>query len=55
MVPKLRALSRGDIMLVRQMYIVTPGEAKVGGFNVNSFKDAQAAYYKCANLPPWAS
>jgi len=37
------------------VYIVTPGEAKVGGFNVNSFKDAQAAYYKCANLPPWAS
>jgi hypothetical protein len=33
------------------VYIVTPGEAKVGGFNVNAFKDAQAAYYKCANLP----
>jgi hypothetical protein len=37
------------------VYIVTPGEAKVGGFNVNAFKDAQAAYYKCANLPPSAS
>lgn len=32
-------------------YIMTPGEAKVGGFNVNAFKDAQVAYYRCANLP----
>ena len=36
------------------VYIMTPSEAKVGGFNVNAFKDAQAAYYKCANLPPSA-
>src|SRR5256885_16967699 len=34
------------------VYIMTPGEAKAGGFNVNAFKDAQAAYYKCASLPP---
>ena len=33
-------------------YIMAPGEAKVGGFNVNAFKDAQVAYYNCANLPP---
>jgi hypothetical protein len=39
------------------VYISTPSEAKVkvSGFNVNAFKDAQAAYYKCANLPESAS
>ncbi len=32
-------------------YIMAPGEASVGGFNVNAFKDAQVAYYKCTGLP----
>jgi hypothetical protein len=32
-------------------YIIVPSEASVGGFNVNAFKDAQVAYYKCGNLP----
>jgi hypothetical protein len=36
-------------------YIITPSETTVGGFNVNAFKDAQVAYYKCANLPASAS
>lgn len=33
------------------VYVRVPGEASVGGFNVNAFKDAQVAYYRCANLP----
>lgn len=32
-------------------YIIIPGETSVMGFNVNAFKDAQVAYYKCASLP----
>jgi hypothetical protein len=32
-------------------YIMAPGEASIGGFNVNAFKDAQVAYYRCASLP----
>ena len=32
-------------------YIIAPGEASIGGFNVNAFKDAQVAYYKCTSLP----
>lgn len=32
-------------------YIMAPGEASIGGFNVNAFKDAQVAYYKCTSLP----
>ena len=32
-------------------YIMAPGEASIGGFNVNAFKDAQVAYYKCNSLP----
>jgi hypothetical protein len=32
-------------------YIMAPGEASIGAFNVNAFKDAQVAYYKCASLP----
>jgi len=32
-------------------YIIAPGEASIGGFNVNAFKDAQVVYYKCASLP----
>jgi hypothetical protein len=34
------------------VYVMVPGRASVGGFNVNAFKDAQVAYYKCADLPP---
>ena len=32
-------------------YIILPSEMSFGGFNVNAFKDAQVAYYRCANLP----
>jgi len=34
------------------VYLMVPGEASVGGFNVNAFKDAKVAYYNCAELPP---
>lgn len=37
------------------VYIMVPGQASVGGFNVNAFKDAQVAYYKCASLPAASS
>lgn len=37
------------------VYVMIPGEARVGAFNVNAFKDAQVAYYKCANLPETTS
>lgn len=36
-------------------YIMLPSETTVGGFNVNAFKNAQVAYYKCANLPAASS
>lgn len=32
-------------------YVVIPSETSIGGFNVNAFKDAQVAYYKCSSLP----
>lgn len=32
-------------------YIIAPSEASIGGFNVNAFRDAQVAYYRCASLP----
>lgn len=32
-------------------YIIAPSEMSFGGFNVNAFKDAQVAYYRCAGLP----
>jgi hypothetical protein len=32
-------------------YIMTPSEMSVGIVNVNAFKDAQVAYYRCASLP----
>lgn len=32
-------------------HVIAPGEASIGGFNVNAFKDAQVVYYKCASLP----
>lgn len=34
------------------VYVMVPGRPSIGGFNVNAFKDAQVAYYKCADLPP---
>jgi hypothetical protein len=33
------------------VYVMVPSTASIGGFNVNAFKDAQVAYYKCSNLP----
>ena len=33
------------------VYIMVPGKAAIGAFNVNAFKDAQVAYYKCGSLP----
>ena len=32
-------------------YVIVPSETSIGGFNVNAFKDAEVAYYKCASLP----
>jgi hypothetical protein len=32
-------------------HVIAPGEASIGGLNVNAFKDAQVVYYKCAALP----
>lgn len=32
-------------------YVIVPSESSVMGFNVNAFKDAEVAYYKCASLP----
>jgi hypothetical protein len=32
-------------------YVIIPSETSVGGFNVNAFKDAEVAYYKCGSLP----
>jgi len=37
------------------VYVMVPGEARIGAFNVNAFKDAQVAYYKCTNLPAGTS
>ncbi|HEX8757966.1 MAG TPA: hypothetical protein VF745_16645 [Steroidobacteraceae bacterium] len=37
------------------VYVMVPSQASIGGFNVNAFKDAQVAYYKCSNLPSAAS
>jgi hypothetical protein len=33
------------------VYVMTPSEKSIGGFNVNAFSDAQLAYFKCSNLP----
>src|SRR6185312_11322836 len=33
------------------VYLMVPGEASIGGFNVNAFKDAKVAYYSCTQLP----
>lgn len=32
-------------------YVIIPSETSIGGFNVNAFKDAEVAYYKCSSLP----
>lgn len=32
-------------------YLIRPGDALLGNFNVNAFKDAQIAYYHCDALP----
>jgi len=32
-------------------YIMTPSEVSIGMVNVNAFRDAQVAYFKCNNLP----
>lgn len=32
-------------------HVIAPGEASIGGLNVNAFKDAQVVYYKCTSLP----
>ena len=31
--------------------IMIPSETSIMGFNINAFKDAQVAYYKCTALP----
>ncbi len=32
-------------------HVMIPAEANLMGFNTNAIKEAQVAYYKCANLP----
>lgn len=32
-------------------YIIAPSETSIMGFNVNAFRDAEVAYYRCNNLP----
>ena len=32
-------------------HIMAPSDTSIGGVNINAFKDAQVAYYKCASLP----
>jgi len=31
--------------------VMPPSDTSIGGVNINAFKDAQVAYYKCASLP----
>ncbi len=33
-------------------HVMPPSDTSIGGVNINAFKDAQVAYYKCASLPP---
>lgn len=33
------------------VYVMLPSEKSIGGFDINAFSDAQAAYFKCSNLP----
>jgi hypothetical protein len=32
-------------------HVMPPSDTSIGGININAFKDAQVAYYKCASLP----
>lgn len=32
-------------------HVMPPSDTSIGGFNINAFKDAQVAYYKCVSLP----
>lgn len=32
-------------------YVMRPSDMEIGGLNVNAFRSAKVAYYKCANLP----
>jgi hypothetical protein len=32
-------------------HIMPPSDTSIGGININAFKDAQVAYYKCTSLP----
>jgi hypothetical protein len=32
-------------------HVVPPSDTSIGGVNINTFKDAQVAYYKCTSLP----
>jgi hypothetical protein len=32
-------------------HVMPPSDTSIGGVNINTFKDAQVAYYKCASLP----
>ncbi|HEV3010962.1 MAG TPA: hypothetical protein VGX52_18195 [Burkholderiales bacterium] len=32
-------------------HIMPPSDTSIGGVNINAFKDAQVAYYKCGSLP----
>src|SRR5258708_3565621 len=36
-------------------YIMAPAQMGIGSVNLNAFRDAQVAYYKCSNLPRGAS
>jgi hypothetical protein len=32
-------------------HIMPPSDTSIGGININAFKDAQVAYYRCGSLP----
>lgn len=32
-------------------FVSPPSEATIGGFDVNTFRDAKVVYYKCGSLP----
>ena len=32
-------------------HVMPPSDTSIGGVNINAFKDAQVAYYRCASLP----
>ena len=32
-------------------HVMPPSDTSIGGVNINTFKDAQVVYYKCASLP----